>query len=94
MVRTTTGLVRGSTENGLAVFRGIPFARPPVGDRGSPRRSRPRRWDGVRETVSFGPPPPQSLFCRRPSSNPLSGDDWLTVNVWSPAARDRPRRCR
>ncbi|MBV8316142.1 MAG: carboxylesterase family protein, partial [Planctomycetaceae bacterium] len=30
-VRTTAGAVRGRREDGLAVFRGIPFAEPPVG---------------------------------------------------------------
>ena len=31
LVRTTAGTLRGSQENGVAVFRGIPFAEPPVG---------------------------------------------------------------
>ncbi|MFC6156231.1 carboxylesterase/lipase family protein [Kribbella jiaozuonensis] len=82
-VRTTTGLVRGRSENGLSVFRGIPFARPPVGELrfAAPQPADP--WDGVRDAFSFGPPPPQSLVFG-PPSNPATGDDWLTVNVWSP----------
>jgi para-nitrobenzyl esterase len=82
-VRTTTGLVRGRSENGLSVFRGIPFARPPVGELrfAAPQPADP--WDGVRDAFSFGPPPPQSLIFGSPS-NPTTGDDWLTVNVWSP----------
>ncbi|RZU12369.1 para-nitrobenzyl esterase [Kribbella rubisoli] len=82
-VRTTTGLVRGHSKNGLSVFRGIPFARPPVGVLrfAAPQPAEP--WDGVRDAFSFGPPPPQSLVFG-PPSNPATGDDWLTVNVWSP----------
>ena len=44
----------------MAVFRGIPFAEPPVG---ALRFAAPRpvaAWDGVREALAFGPPPPQS----------------------------------
>ncbi|MER7245229.1 carboxylesterase family protein [Kribbella sp. NPDC000426] len=82
-VRTTTGLVRGRSENGLAVFRGIPFASPPVGVLRFAAPQPADAWDGVREVFEFGPPPPQSLVLG-PSSNPATGDDWLTVNVWSP----------
>jgi para-nitrobenzyl esterase len=32
-VRISWGSVRGRTEDGLAVFRGMPYARPPVGER-------------------------------------------------------------
>jgi len=84
-VRTTAGVLRGSREAGLAVFRGIPYAEPPVD---ALRFAAPRPvggWSGVRPAVSFGPPPPQpSLFATdEPPSEP-SGDDWLTVNIWSP----------
>ena len=62
VVRTVAGLVRGRATDGVAVFRGIPFAQPPVGDLrfAAPRPARP--WDGVREAATFGPPPPQSGF--------------------------------
>ncbi|MFC8097825.1 carboxylesterase family protein [Streptomyces sp. NPDC057363] len=54
-IRTTGGTVRGRTENGQAVFRGIPYARPPLGtDRfQAPRPALP--WDGVREAYEYGP---------------------------------------
>jgi para-nitrobenzyl esterase len=82
-IRTTAGLVRGRTEDGLAVFRGIPFAQPPVGELRFAAPRPVKAWDGVRETVSFGPPPPLSLLAGPPSGR-ATGDDWLTVNVWSP----------
>ncbi|MEV0716507.1 carboxylesterase family protein [Asanoa sp. NPDC050611] len=80
-VRLPGGAVRGSLESGVAVFRGIPYAEPPVG---ALRFAAPRpaaRWEGVRPALSYGPPPPQ------PDALGLgpAGDDWLTVNVWSPA---------
>ena len=59
-VRCAGGIVRGVLEDGVAVFRGIPFAEPPVGALrlAAPRPARP--WSGVREAVAFGPPPPQA----------------------------------
>ena len=79
VVRTAAGQVRGRSEGGVAVFRGIPFAQPPVGDLrfAAPRPARP--WDGVREAAMFGPPPPQSGFLltppapSRPAPTPTTG---------------------
>src|SRR5207249_2893615 len=87
VVSTAAGQVRGRAEHGVAVFRGIPFAQPPVGDLrfAAPRPARP--WAGVRDAVRFGPPPPQSGFAiTPPPPGPPGADpgDWLTVNVFSP----------
>jgi para-nitrobenzyl esterase len=87
-VRTTAGMLRGVREMaGPAVFRGIPFAEPPVGALrfGAPRPV--RGWDGVRKAVAYGPPPPQSAAFGMDalSSGDAAGDsDWLTLNVWTP----------
>jgi para-nitrobenzyl esterase len=84
-VRAVGGALRGSLESGVAAFRGIPYAEPPVGGL---RFAAPRptvRWDGVRPALSYGPPPPQGdVLGRGPSSQGPAGGDWLTVNVWSP----------
>jgi para-nitrobenzyl esterase len=82
-VRTTAGLVRGRTEDGIAAFRGIPFAQPPVRELRFAAPQPVPAWHKVREALSFGPPPPQSLLFGPPSSA-VTGEDWLTVNVWSP----------
>lgn len=82
-VRVTTGAVRGTEEAGVAVFRGIPFAAPPVG---ALRFAAPRpaqSWDGVRDALAFGPPPPQPAVFGMDLVG-AAGDEWLTVNVWSP----------
>jgi para-nitrobenzyl esterase len=79
-IKVTGGVVRGRGDAELAVFRGIPFARLPA------RFAAPgpvQAWDGVREVTRFGAPPPQSgLFGM--DALVEAGDDWLTVNVWSP----------
>ena len=81
-VRTADGVVRGQWADGLAVFRGIPFAQPPVGALRFAAPQRPAPWDGVRDAVEFGPPPPQSGPLRAAGTG--GGTEWLTVNVWSP----------
>ncbi|MFD9405792.1 carboxylesterase/lipase family protein [Streptomyces sp. NPDC059989] len=84
-VRLAAGAVRGSREAGVAVFRGIPFAEPPVGALRFAAPRPVRGWDGVRTAVSYGPPPPQGgHFGMDALSQAAAGDDWLTVNVWSP----------
>src|SRR4051794_17290958 len=83
-VRTAAGTVRGLREHGVAVFRGIPFAEPPVGELrfAAPRPAGP--WDGVRDALSYGPPPPQAamfgLTPPEPTAAPTAtADNWLTV---------------
>ncbi len=79
--RTASGTVRGRRAEGLAIFRGIPFAQPPVDALRFAAPQPPRRWDGVREAMEFGPAPPQSGPLRAAGA---TGTEWLTVNVWSP----------
>ncbi|WP_327657087.1 carboxylesterase/lipase family protein [Streptomyces sp. NBC_00483] len=83
-IRTASGRVRGLTQGALSVFRGIPFAQPPVGalHLAAPEPALP--WDGVRDAFDFGPPPPQSLVGGLTGRPVPEGEDWLTVNVWSP----------
>jgi para-nitrobenzyl esterase len=83
-VRISSGRIRGRVENGMAVFRGIPFAEPPLGARRfqAPRPRAP--WDGVRDAISFGPPAPQALPPGIPSHAEPDNGEWLTVNVWTP----------
>ncbi|MFS4091292.1 carboxylesterase/lipase family protein [Streptomyces sp. AF1A] len=94
VVRTASGAVRGLRERDLSVFRGIPFAAPPVGEARFQAPRPPRPWDGTREAYAFGPPPPQeSGFVGRtaPAAGPRAGD-WLTVNVWTPDPDPRAAR--
>ena len=59
IVTTTGGQVRGLTAPGGYVFRGLPYAAPPVGDlRWRPPRQ-PADWQGVRDATVFGPRSPQ-----------------------------------
>ncbi|GAA0583522.1 carboxylesterase family protein [Paractinoplanes ferrugineus] len=84
-VRLPAGTLRGARESAVAVFRGIPYAAPPVGaDRFAAPRP-PDRWAGVREATAFGPSAPQTDVFGSGSAAGPAGDGWLTVNVWSPS---------
>lgn len=76
-VQTSTGAVRGRWEDGIAVFRGIPFAAPPVGALRFAAPGPAERWGGVRDATRFGPAPPQP-------GRTTEGDDWLNLSVWTP----------
>ncbi len=88
-IRTAAGVVRGSRENDVAVFRGIPYAEPPVGARRFGAPVPVRRWDGIRDALRFGPPVPQGAHTGSVMSS-VSGNvddgsaDCLTLNLWSP----------
>ncbi|MDN0194179.1 carboxylesterase family protein [Streptomyces sp. S.PNR 29] len=94
VVRTHAGAVRGRREDGLTVFRGIPFAQPPVGYARFMAPRPVRSWDGVRDAYAFGPPPPQDIGIvgRTGALEASDGDDWLTVNVWTPDPDPAARR--
>jgi para-nitrobenzyl esterase len=94
VVRTAAGAVRGRREDGLTVFRGIPFAQPPVAEARFAAPRPVRAWEGTREAYAFGPPPPQEsgIQGRKAVQEMLDGDDWLTVNVWTPEADPAARR--
>ncbi|MCX4674132.1 carboxylesterase family protein [Streptomyces sp. NBC_01433] len=86
---TAHGAVRGTLEHGVAVFRGIPYAAPPVGARRFRAPEPPEPWQGVREAVAYGPTAP-----KRPYAPPLdellpdpevAGEDCLNLNVWTPS---------
>ncbi|SHN12762.1 para-nitrobenzyl esterase [Cryptosporangium aurantiacum] len=74
----SSGRLRG-TDDG--VFRGIPYAEPPVGALRLRAPVPARRWDGVRDALAFGPPPPQSAPW---GSETAEDTGWLTLTVWTP----------
>ncbi|RBQ16723.1 carboxylesterase/lipase family protein [Spongiactinospora rosea] len=80
-VRTTEGVVQGRLRQGHAVFRGIPYAQPPVGDLRFAAPAPPQRWEGTRQAAEFGPVVPLSLPI---DVGPPQGTDWLTLNVGTP----------
>jgi para-nitrobenzyl esterase len=72
----------------LRVYKGIPFATPPVGDLRWQPPQPPAAWSGVRDCTEFGPVCPQapypkeSIYAREPEPQ---NEDCLFLNVWTPA---------
>ena len=83
--KVTGGEIAGVIKDGVAVFKGIPFAAPPVGDLRWKAPQPVLPWEGVREAKEFGPAPMQSSLFGGPS------EDCLYLNVWT-AAKDSTER--
>ena len=78
-VEVEQGIVEGIQENGMTVFKGIPFAAPPVDELRWKAPQPPSNWEGVKETKKYAPSPIQ------PGNNPSMSEDCLYLNIWSPA---------
>ena len=61
-VKVEQGLLDGTVDQGLTVYRGIPFAAPPVGDLRWRAPQAAAKWDGVRHADKFAPECVQSGF--------------------------------
>lgn len=92
-VKTASGTVEGVTEqSGVHVYRGIPFAAPPVRDLRWKPPQPVTRWQGVRSATQFGPRCVQAPVFRDMNfrSNGMN-EDCLYLNVWTPATSSRAR---
>jgi para-nitrobenzyl esterase len=94
IVRAPAGALRGTAEQGINIFKGVPFAEPPVGPLRWKAPIPLAPWKGVRTATEFG------AACNQPASKlnniyanepwPMS-EDCLTLNIWAPAnARSAP----
>jgi len=93
-VETTLGRVQGSTARGVASFRGIPYARPPVGALRFRPPVPPEPWSGVRSARRHGAVPVQAalpVFRFVNAGGARQSEDCLYLNVWTPGA-DQGRR--
>ena len=96
LVKTENGLVRGLPGNNtrISVFKGIPFAAPPVGENRWKAPQPCKDWDGIYDAYKFAPISVQDqpgvgtdIYCREWHVDPdiEISEDCLYLNVWTPA---------
>jgi para-nitrobenzyl esterase len=84
-VLTESGAISGLRENGVSVYKGVPFAAPPVGDLRwrPPERAAP--WKGTRAADAFAPACTQVGVSMPGETPPTVSEDCLYLNIWTPA---------
>ncbi len=96
LAEISTGRLRGQACDGVLAFRGIPFAKPPVGDLRWRAPAPPEPWAGVRDATAFGPCAIQSTIPGTVGeligiATHETSEDCLYLNVWTPALDDAKR---
>lgn len=88
-VVTRYGKLEGIDKDGIRIWKGIPYAQPPVGERRFRPPSPPEPWEGVLQATAYGPICPQPVtgtFFGMNHTAPEMSEDCLYLNVWAPAA--------
>lgn len=84
--KTSDGILEGVNESGIKVFKGVPFAAPPVGTLRWMAPQPVQKWDGVRKADDFGPNPMQEkIFGDMNFGTNKMSEDCLYLNIWTPA---------
>ena len=94
VVKTNKGQLRGIHENGVLVFKGVPYAGPSDGANRFKPPTKLEPWNGVRDAVDYGP---QAIQNRDPNSLPgsstgPSSENCQFLNVWTPGVGDEKKR--
>jgi para-nitrobenzyl esterase len=97
-VTTAYGKVRGVQKIGYSVFRGVPYARPPIGDLRWKKTEKPGNWLGIRDAKTFAGRPIEDVsqsgtfyykeFYADEDFIPPISEDCLYLNIWTPAEEE------
>lgn len=85
-VKTAEGILEGKDLSGITIFKGVPFAAPPVGNLRWKAPQPVQKWEGVRKATEYGPNPMQeALFGDMNFGTKVNSEDCLYLNIWTPA---------
>lgn len=86
LATTQYGVLEGVCESGVNVFKGVPFAAPPVGENRWRAPQPLQSWQGVRSAKKFGDDPMQgNPFGDMGFDAEKKSEDCLYLNVWTPS---------
>ena len=92
VAQTTYGKIQGQVgPQGILAFKGIPYARPPVGELRWKPPQPPEPWSGTLMATQYGPVAPQTVDALEPSSGLEQSEDCLSLNVWTPGVDEKRR---
>lgn len=89
LAHTKYGSLRGMQEKGVSVWKGIRYAKAPIGDLRFRAPQEPESWQGVKDAKEFGPI--AMGLSRSQRDKQQQSEDCLYLNIWSPAADGKKR---
>jgi para-nitrobenzyl esterase len=88
---TDAGALQGVRADRLTIYKGVPFAAPPVGELRWREPQPVQPWQGVRKAVAFAPACMQTGVSMPGEVPPPVSEDCLYLNVWTPAKTSHAR---
>ena len=99
VAETAFGKIRGVDNNGIKVFKGIPYGADTSGANRFMPPAEPADWSGVRDALAYGhsapqhdptAPPPSDVLTVSGENLPAEGEDCLVLNIWTPSIAPVP----
>ena len=97
VIETSAGKIRGTMEDKVSAFRGVPYGASTAGSGRFMPPEKPHPWTGVKDTVELGHRSPQGASTLIPEVAAVdaaepAGEDCLVLNVWTPSANAGHKR--